>query len=113
MTHMRNGSGLAREIGLDSCKKIGARIKIVELEPHGDDRRKPALDGFVAKDVCWHPPSSILQDRVEILCSGDAEDQWRRLLQCPDRVYRKHRQDRRQEGITGYPELSRVSWGET
>jgi hypothetical protein len=35
------------------------------------------------------------------------------LLQCLDRVYRKHRQDRRQEGITGYPELSRVSWGET
>jgi hypothetical protein len=28
----------------------------VELEIHGDDRRQPALDGLVAKDVCGIRP---------------------------------------------------------
>jgi hypothetical protein len=47
----------------------------LQLEPYGDNWRQPALDGLIAKDVCWPPPSSTLQDRVEIRCMGDAEDQ--------------------------------------
>src|SRR5215831_9409661 len=75
---LRNG-GMQQCVGsprIDICRN---RIPgLVQLEPYGNDGRQPSLDALVAKDVYRHLLSSALQDRVEILCPWDAEDQWHR-----------------------------------
>ena len=109
---LRNGD-MQQRIGSPRADVRPNRIPgLLHLASHGDNWRQPALDGLVSQDGRWHPPASALQDRIAILYSWNADDQRQGLLQCLDYEYRQHRQERRQEGSTGYPELSRASWGE-
>ncbi len=109
---LRNGD-MQQRIGSPRADVRPNRIPgLLHLASHGDNWRQPALDGLVSQNVRWHPPSNVLQDRIAILYSWNAEDQRQRLVKCLDWEYRQHRQERRQEGSTGYPELSRASWGE-